>query len=348
MKKIGIIGHFGFGFEYYDGQTVKTRMVAEELERQLGKENVNCCDTHGGIKIIHKILLSCFKCLRKYKNVIAMPDSNGVKVIFPWLVMLNCIFRRKIHYVVIGGWLSEFLKKRRFLRAVLKKLDGVYVETTSMKTALEAQGFENVFVMPNCKNIEILREEDLIYPDGEPYKLCIFSRVMKEKGVEDAVNAVKAVNERFGRTVYSLDIYGPVDSEQTEWFDNLKIGFPDYVKYCGIVPYDKSVEVLKNYFALLFPTYYEGEGFAGTLIDALSSGIPVIATDWKYNAEIVSDGVGYIYKTGDQNAFVDILKSAAIDASELLSKKRQCLVEARKYNISEAVNILIGRLYFGS
>jgi len=40
---------------------------------------------------------------------------------------------------------------------------------------------------------------------------------------------------------------------------------------------------------LLFPTYYEGEGFAGTILDALYAGIPVIASDWNFNTEIIKD-----------------------------------------------------------
>lgn len=130
--------------------------------------------------------------------------------------------------------------------------DGIYVETNTMRKALEIQGFNNVYVMPNFKDLNILKESELVYPNTEPYSLCTFSRVMKEKGIEDAVNAVKTVNEHFGRTVYTLDIYGQVDSAQTEWFNELENTFPSYIKYGGLVPFDKSVEVLKNYFALLF------------------------------------------------------------------------------------------------
>ena len=75
-----------------------------------------------------------------------------------------------------------------------------------MKSALEARGFENVFVMPNCKKLTVLSENELVYPQGVPYKLCTFSRVMREKGIEDAVKTVTAVNQSFGRTVFSLDI----------------------------------------------------------------------------------------------------------------------------------------------
>ncbi len=37
-------------------------------------------------------------------------------------------------------------------------------------------------------------------------------------------------------------------------------------------------------------------GFAGTLIDAMAAGVPVIASNWKYNPEIVIENVtGRIY-----------------------------------------------------
>ncbi len=37
-KKIGIIGHFGFGKEFLDGQTVKTKTLAKELKNIFGDE----------------------------------------------------------------------------------------------------------------------------------------------------------------------------------------------------------------------------------------------------------------------------------------------------------------------
>ena len=143
---------------------------------------------------------------------------------------------------------------------------------------------------------------------------------MREKGIEDAVNAVVSVNTDLGVQAFSLDIYGQVDGAQLEWFESLQTKFPSYIRYDGLVPFDKSVDVLKDYFALLFPTYYEVEGFAGTLIDAYSAGVPVIASDWKYNAELVNENVGFVYPTEDQRAFVDNLKAMAVDSTLLLCK----------------------------
>ena len=315
-----------------------------EIVKELGKKEVSCIDTHGGVKALISAFRHALIALKYHKNIIIMPAENGLRIFAPLLVLLNLLFHRKLHYVVIGGWLPEFLKKRKKLTKALMSFDGIYVETNTMRKALEAQGFNDVYVMPNFKDLNILKESELVYHHTEPYRLCTFSRVMKEKGIEDAVNAVKTVNEHFGRIVYTLDIYGQVDSAQTEWFNELKSTFPLYIKYGEFVPFDKSVEVLKNYFALLFPTYYEGEGFAGTLLDAMAAGVPVIASDWRYNPEIVNEKTGYVYPVHDNHAFVTTLISVGNNSDLLLSKKSDCLKEAEKYRAENVIQCLTSKL----
>lgn len=344
MKRVCIIGHFGHGENLLNGQTVKTKIVTKEIVKELGKKEVSCIDTHGGVKALISAFRQALIALKYHKNIIIMPAENGLRIFAPLLVLLNLLFHRKLHYVVIGGWLPEFLKKRKKLTKALMSFDGIYVETNTMRKALEIQKFNNVYVMPNFKDLNILKESELVYHHTEPYRLCTFSRVMKEKGIEDAVNAVKTVNEHFGRIVYTLDIYGQVDSAQTEWFNELKSTFPLYIKYGELVPFDKSVEVLKNYFALLFPTYYEGEGFAGTLLDAMAAGVPVIASDWRYNPEIVNEKTGYVYPVHDNHAFVTTLISVGNNPDLLLSKKSDCLKEAEKYRAENVIQCLTSKL----
>lgn len=341
MVSVSIIGHFAFEKKVLNGQTVKTKIVADELIKQLGEKEIIEFDTHGGKVTAAKAPFQVLKALKKAKNVIIFPANNGLKVYVPLLSFFRNFFKnRKLHYVVIGGWLPEFLKTRKSLAKKLKHFDGIYVETNTMKRALEEQGFTNIVVMPNCKDLKILKPEELVYPTGEPYKLCTFSRVMKEKGIEDAVNAVKEVNEEAGRIVYTLDIYGQIDSGQAQWFENLQTTFPDYINYRGIVDYDKSVDVLKNYFALLFPTYYSGEGFAGTILDAFASGVPVIASDWKYNTEIINSQVGFLYSIHKVRCIVDILQYIAKEPQNITNKKLNCLNEAYNYEIQKVVGIL--------
>lgn len=343
--KVSVLGHFGEGENLLNGQTIKTKIVTEELQNQLGQEQVLKFDTHGGRKVLLKAPFQVISALKKSKNIIIFPAHNGLRVYAPLLYFFRKFFKsRKLHYVVIGGWLPEFLSQRKRLTKALKSFDCIYVETNTMKAALEDQGFDNVFVMPNCKKLTVLSEDELVYPQGTPYRLCTFSRVMKEKGIEDAVNAVIDVNEKLGYKAYSLDIYGQVDPAQMLWFDGLKAKFPDYVNYGGTVAYDKSVDVLKQYFALLFPTYYSGEGFAGTLIDAFSAGVPVIASDWKYNAEIVNEDVGCLFAAGKTNELKKILLDIANDPNQILIKKKLCLKEAQKFCPDRAAIVLIGQL----
>ena len=332
MKKITVIGHFGFGHNCLDGQTVKTKTLTEALEEKFGESEVAKIDTHGGKKKLLAIPFIIRKALKSSENVIVLPAHNGIRVIVPLLVFFNRSYKRKLHYSVIGGWLPSFISERKWLARRLKKLDHIYVETSVMKKALEDQGFANVSVVPNFKKLTPLTPDELVYPSGEPYKLCTFSRVMKEKGIEDAVNAVKAVNEKYGRTVYTLDIYGQVDQNQTEWFESLKADFPDYVNYGGLVPFDKSVEVLKDYFALLFPTRFYTEGIPGTIIDAYAAGVPVISAKWESFADIIDEGKsGFGYDMGSNEAFCECLKKMLIEQDKVPVIKKYCLEKANNY-----------------
>ena len=85
----------------------------------------------------------------------------------------------------------------------------IYAETHHMQSALEAKGFVgNVTYMPNCKPLRIVDTDDLIDNFSQPYKICTFSRVWSQKGIAEAVDVVIKINQKYGRTVYHLDIYG--------------------------------------------------------------------------------------------------------------------------------------------
>lgn len=340
---VSVLGHFGDGLDLLNGQTIKTKIITRELQRQLGPDQVLTIDTHGGWRTLLKAPFQALRALRRSANVLIFPAHNGLRIYAPLLCLLRRFFQnRRLHYVVIGGWLPQFLQKRRGLARVLRTFDGVYVETNTMKNALEAQGFSNVLVMPNCKNLTILSPTDLIYPSGLPYRLCTFSRVMKEKGIETAVEAVRQVNEALGYTGYCLDIYGQVGSAQTEWFEALQKQFPSCVRYCGSVAADQSADTLRPYFALLFPTHFYTEGIPGTVIDAYGAGVPVICAKWQSYGDVVEDGttgVGYDFDCAAQ--LEDILLRAIGHPQWLLDMKEQCLEKAADYRPETAVKTIL-------
>lgn len=342
MKKICIIGHYGFGRNLLNGQTIKTKIITAEIQKQFGSDSVLCLDLAGGVKKIPSLFFKVPQALQKCDDFIMLPVENGLRFLTPLLCFWNKIFKRRLHYVVIGGWLSKFVSKKNQIKKGLKRFNGIYVETNTMKKALEMQGFENVFIMPNCKPLKILSENELIYSEKMPFKVCTFSRVMKEKGIQTAVDVIKHINEMLGYTAYTLDIYGQVDSLQTEWFEELKNHFPEYVQYCGCVDADKSVDVLKKYFALLFPTHFYTEGIPGTIIDAYAAGIPVISAKWESYLDVIDEGitgVGYDFDNTEQ--FEKILITLIENPQSIIKKKKNCIDKALEYLPENAITILI-------
>lgn len=347
MKKICTIGHFGVGRTLLNGQTIKTKVFTDLLVSVYGKDEVLRVDTHGGIKVAPLVVINTFIGIIRCKNIVIFSSDNGLKVLVPLLGLFNVLFRRKLHYIVIGGYLQDYLKGHAILERLLKKYSGIYVETEPMKIALEIAGFRNVSVMPNCKKISIIQENQLNTEKCETFRFCTFSRVMKSKGIEDAVDAIEAINKSHRRTVCKLTIYGQVDSEEIDWFEKLKarISQIEGISYGGCVSFDKSVEVLKDYYGLLFPTYYEGEGFAGTLIDAFAAGLPVIATDWHYNSSIIENNhTGFIYPTEEKDKLKEKI-GYAINNQENWTKMRfNCIAKARELSPLNVIKTITNKL----
>lgn len=332
MRKISIIGNFDMNNNSYNGQTIKTRIVADELESLYGASEIKRVDTAGGKSVVLRLFFQLFGCVARSRNVIILPAQNGIKVILPLVVIYNLLFSRRIHYVVIGGWLAELLGRNRWLLYFAKRLHMIYPETQNMKTALAALGLHRVKVMPNCKPLHILSADELAGCNLRPMRFCIFSRITPTKGIDDAVQAVSLANEKAGSTIATLDLYGNVEESDRAWFETLQTKIPNFVKYCGKVAFDKSVYTLKEYTALLFPTYYPGEGLAGTVIDAFAAGLPVIASDWHDNANIITDGKnGFVFPTHDVNRLAEIILDIYKCQDRLVPMKLNCIQSAQAY-----------------
>lgn len=343
--KVAICGHFGGTKNFLDGQTIKTKTIYKELSSTYNKNEILCVDTYNWKKNPFKFFIKCIYAHIKSENIIILPAYNGVKILIPLFTYNNMIIKRKIFYVVIGGWLPEFLQNKKGLTKQIKKLNKIFVETNFMKQKLARMGIINVLVMPNFKNIKPIKEKELKQNYKKPYKVCTFSRVSKEKGIEDAIEVVTSINKEANEEIYALDIYGQIDESYKIEFENIMQNFPSYIKYKGCIDSEKSVEILKNYYLLLFPTYYTGEGFAGTLIDAMNSGVPVIASNWRYNSEIIYNGInGYTYETRNNKELKKIMLSFLENQSLYNKMKKNCIKEANKYTSENAIKIMINEI----
>lgn len=345
MKRTVILGHFAFGQDKSNGQTIKTKIVANALKQAIGSAEVDCEDTMGGWHFLLRLPFVCLRMLHSYRNIIFLPAYKGVRVIVPLLVLMNIFYHRRLHYVVIGGWLPKYVRRYPLLRFMTKRIDHIYVETEYMKTSFDALGYNNVKVMANFKPLNIIHRHKLSSEINRPYRLCTFSRVMQEKGIEDAIAATLETNQRLGAQAFTLDIFGMIEPGREPWFEALMHGQPKEIHYGGIIPFAQSTDVLCKYFSLLFPTRFKTEGFAGTLIDAMAAGLPVIASDCPSNKELIKNGeTGLLYEMNNVEALTDILIDIASAPERMLQMRPKCVEEAVRYRPENIIKILTDEL----
>ena len=343
MGRICVCGAFRLWDVPKGGQEVKTCILADALETKYGKIfRIDTLAKNSRIKMPFQLLWAMITC----KDVVVLPAHNGLVVLSKLLSKLNKIFHRRLHYSVIGGWLQDLLPNHPDVMKALHEFTGIYVETKTMMDALQKLGFTNVYVVPNCKPLSIIKKNDLETSYSEPYKLVTFSRVTEKKGIGTAVDIVTKLNKKYGRKVFLLDIYGPVDSGEDErWFAELQKSFTDAITYRGNAPFDKSVEILSGYFALLFPTQYFTEGIPGTIIDAYAAGVPVIASKWKSFADVVEEGItGLGYDFNTTTDLEKIIDKIVIEPSIITNLKQGCVRKANDFLPQNAIKPLIDRI----
>jgi glycosyltransferase involved in cell wall biosynthesis len=241
--------------------------------------------------------------------------------------------------------MPSLIKNKAFLCGCLKRFDRIYVETSVMRDLLISMGFLNILIMSNCKPLKIVEKKDLHTEPNKPLKFCLFSRIMKQKGVEHAIYAINQLNSFYGANTCSLDIYGQIDEREIAWFENLQKKFSEYISYGGVVDFDKSVDTLKCYDALIFPTLFYTEGIPGTVIDAYAAGIPVISSRWASFSDVINEGiVGFGYEFGSQDALFELMKNIVSCPSQLVEMKCSCVEKAENFLPCNAMRVLKNNL----
>ena len=338
-NKIAIIGHFGGNEERLDGQTIKTKILYDELKSATEWEILKV-DTYYKNKKPIKLIKDTLACVLKTNDIIILISQNGMKVYFPLLMVFSKLFNIKVYHDVIGGNLDKYVKQYPRYKKYLNSFKVNWVETAGMKQRLKNEGINNCEVIPNFKRLEIAKICEEKYM--EPFKFCIFSRVMKEKGIEIAIEAIQKINAEAKRTVCELDIYGQVDDKYEQTFQAVMSKITSSIRYKGEVPYKESTKTLQQYYALLFPTFWDGEGFPGTVIDAFSAGIPVIGSDWNCNKEIITHKVnGIIYPNSEMENLQQAIKWLIEQRETIDVFKKNCIDEARRYQPDCYINKMI-------
>ena len=328
---IAIIGHFGGKEKFNDGQTIKTIAIYDALIRY-GEKNVKKVDTYYTKRNPLKFLWVFISALCKDQKYIVLLSSNGRKVLFPILSFMSRYMKKEVYHYGIGGRLAREIGENKKWKKYVSSFKSNWMESIELAEQLQKLGVRNAIYLPNFKKLNVLDESELCSKYTEPYKLCTFSRVMEEKGIEDAIDAVRKINIKCQRKVVMLDIYGPAEESYLQHLNKVLKQCGE-CRYCGVIPANKSVEALKDYYVLLFPTHWKHEGIPGTIIDALSAGVPVIARRWQYCDEMLQHKVtGYIYDFDKPEELKDLILYAVGHVDETVKMKRACIHRAYDYS----------------
>lgn len=179
------------------------------------------------------------------------------------------------------------------------------------------------------------------YPNNRPYsgevlhedlqprqcrRFVYVGQIRRTKGIMELAEAADAL-----QLDDPVDIYGPfhdgINEETFRQFRN--------VRYRGVLAPLEVTATLRNYDVLILPTYHDGEGYPGVILEAYSARLPVICSRWKFLPEIVNDDCGVLVPPRDVSALRDAMSRLRND-QELFERLRDgALKQACKFDTTE-------------
>jgi len=327
------------------GATVKNTILIEALE----SKGFN-------LKIIN-ILMSKLSLLKRLFKLFFIKDGNlimslstkGRLFFIPYVFFLIKINHYRVILLPIGGKIRDEINdmpvplKRLYIK-FLSEYDKIYVESEELKHQLENLiNKEIVSYLPNFKK----KPDDIpikYIPESENFKVVYLGMMTKDKGIFDMVEALELIGDEYKDIeMHFYGSFGKNDALKKNF--NNKIKCEDRIKYHGFLSNKKLIETLSSYHVFIFPTYHDGECFPGVLLDAFFAGLPVIATDWRFNSEIIKTGKnGLLCNPRDPEDLTEKIKMLYKDENLLKKMSKNAYEMSKKYDVENVINVLLDDL----
>jgi N-acetyl-alpha-D-glucosaminyl L-malate synthase BshA len=281
----------------------------------------------------------------------ANPDIVHIQTIY--LSLSGLLIKKFLHkpYVVYGRGSDVYLPwrfKNSISKPILKNADAVIALTEDMKKEIQKICNRNVFVIPNgidLKRFENLSKEDLRSKlEIKEEKIIMFVGTLRPvKGVRYLIEAMKIITDKSKNS--RLFIVG--DGEERGYLENLvrNLNLEKYVKFVGKVPNEEVPEYMAASDVFVLPSLSEGFGIVN--LEAMASGLPIVATNVRGLPEIIKDGEnGFLVepKNPEQIAGRVLLLLENDELRERISKDNK--QEIRKYSWKSVVEKL-EKVYLG-
>jgi glycosyltransferase involved in cell wall biosynthesis len=243
------------------------------------------------------------------------------------IIKIISIFKIRRHIVwFMAGDSSDAITEKHV--KALSLFNKICVQSDYIKRKLNATGLKNIIVVPNFKNIYYIPDKKV--SDSDIVKFVFFSRLIKEKGVDTIIEVAKQLRT----DDYEIDFYGSLNKPYTkQYFEELKLPNVRYKEFLDIRK-QESYDILSGYDVMLIPTFFEGESLPGVLIDAFIAGLPVIATDFHANPDVIIDGEnGILIPVNNIHALKEAMGGFISKRYDLVKMSKCARASAMKYDV---------------
>lgn len=338
IHDIVFIGAINVGELPRDGETAKNQILISYLKTKI--PNIKVIDTFFWRRnplVLLRLFLEIVKL--SHKAFVISASTNSV---YRLSMILYYLKRRShLYYFVIGNTLAKRVENNQYKTKYLSQFNKIFVEGNAMKASLNSNGLDNVVYLSNfkqVKNIDFLRESPKIKNDTIIH-FVFLSRIMKEKGVDLIFDAMASLNVAGYAEKYDVTFYGEISKLYSNSFE-AKLKSKNNAFYGGYLNLQTAsgYSKLAQYHVMLFPTFWVGEGFPGVIIDSFIAGLPIIASDWSLNTEIVKDKInGLIIKTGDASSLSEAMMFMINTRDAILIMHERCIKEAESYDYEKVL-----------
>lgn len=159
------------------------------------------------------------------------------------------------------------------------------------------------------------------YPQGDEVNFVFIARVMKEKGIDQYLEAAEYITKKYPNTRFH--VCGFCEDEYKGKLEELQKS--GTVSYHGLVKDMREIYRMES--CTIHPTYYP-EGLSNVLLESCASGRPIITTDRAGCREVVENGInGYVVKQKDS---LDLIEKIEQFLSLSLEERKQMGLAGRR------------------
>jgi len=265
----------------------------------------------------------------------------GKKLGIPKILTLHTQYEQYAYYVAPIPQIITQEAIKIIVSSLAYKIDCITTPSESMKDLIKSYGIENrIEVIPNAIHLASFKEENELkrleikkkYNLKEDDKIILYvGRIAWEKSIDKIIEALAIIKRKgISKVKFLLVGKGPAMDELRQLVQSL--GVEEEVIFTGAV----SNEEIQHYYkiAYLFTIASTSETFGIVIIEALASGIPVLAVRAPGAVDILTNGVDGWLTEDNVAQFANALEKL-IREPELRERLSQgTLKTSEKYSIN--------------